>query len=228
LLARQAPTIVARDRVKGAERAVAHGAGAIVMDDGFQSPGLAKTLCIVAIDAEVGVGNGWVAPSGPLRARLSYQISRADALVLIGSGAAGNSVAEMMADQGKPIFHAVYTPAAKTDWLKKQPVIAFAGIARPSKFFSGLERLGAHIAESVPFPDHHVFNADDAGRLLDLAKAKRSQLVTTEKDLARLKGPQPHQRALCKAARALPIVLKFENERAYSDLLAKALASKSV
>ena len=66
LLARAAPTIVARARVAGAAAAVNAGASVIVMDDGFQNPALAKDFrAACGSISGRGVGNGLVTPAGP-------------------------------------------------------------------------------------------------------------------------------------------------------------------
>ena len=86
LLARAAPTIVARDRVAGAEAAAQAGASVIVMDDGLQNPSLAKDFTLAVVDGRRGIGNGCVFPAGPLRAPLAAQLARTDALLVVGDG----------------------------------------------------------------------------------------------------------------------------------------------
>ena len=73
LLARAAPTLVARDRRAGAHAIETgpHPVTVIVMDDGLQNPGLAKDLTIAVVDGGRGFGNGLTMPAGPLRAPLA-------------------------------------------------------------------------------------------------------------------------------------------------------------
>ena len=124
LLARVAPTIVARDRPAGARAAIAAGAEAIVMDDGWQNPSLAKDLVIAVLDGRRGIGNGRVFPAGPLRAPLASQLDHADALLVIGPPGHAAAPAIAAADQRRlPRFAGdlVPDPAA---------VARLAGIAR--------------------------------------------------------------------------------------------------
>src|SRR3974390_3739984 len=55
LLGRAAPTVVAHDRVAGAQAARAAGASVVVMDDGLQNASLAKDFTIAVIDGRRGL-----------------------------------------------------------------------------------------------------------------------------------------------------------------------------
>lgn len=212
LLARTAPCVVARDRVAGAEFAASLG-DVIVMDDGFQNPSLRKDMVLLVIDSEQGVGNGMCIPAGPLRAPLEEQLASADAVILVGDGKATAFLARR---KKPPVLAARLVPDAKaTGRLKGKAVLAFAGIGRPQKFAGTLKALGADVVRLVSFPDHHVFTAAEARALLDEAARDDLLLVTTEKDFARLTGPE--LKWLADKTYALPVRLAFDKPQLVAD-----------
>lgn len=228
LLADAAPTMVAADRVAGAKAIETTEASVIVMDDGFQNPSLVKDLSIVVVDAGAGIGNGLIMPAGPLRAPLDQQLTRADALVVIGSGGKAASLADAFKAQSKPVFTARMVARQDYRWLRVLPVIAFAGIANPQKFFATLGSNGAGLEEKRTFPDHHRYTNREAAALLKLAKERKAMLVTTEKDWVRL--PDEEGTALGELkfrSRPFPIAVQFDDPAAVKELLAAAIKKRA-
>jgi tetraacyldisaccharide 4'-kinase len=222
LLAQLAPTIVARNRVAGAEAARFGGANVIVMDDGFQNPSLQKDLSILLVDNRRGIGNGRIIPAGPLRAPLEAQLARAQALVTVGTSDGAAAVEQAARRRRLPIFHGRIEPDQQTlAALIGRKVLAFAGIADPEKFFATLDEAGVVIAARREFPDHHQYTATEARDLLARADAENLLLLTTEKDHVRLRGDRQLE-ALAERASALPVRLVIDEDEGFRQMLLTA------
>lgn len=187
LLAADGPTWISADRAAGAHAAIQDGAEIIVMDDGFQNPGLKKDLSILVFDGADGLGNGYLMPAGPLRETLREGAARADAAVIIGDDRSG--IGDQLAPYfgaEKPLLYAQLEPAPEAINLANQRVIAFAGIGRPRKFFETLEQLRCQIIDRIPYPDHHSYRPKDIANLREQARETSGRLVTTTKDAVHL------------------------------------------
>lgn len=202
LLSRHIPAWIGRDRAAAAQAMVAAGIGGIVLDDGFQNPGLAKDLSLLVIDAGMGFGNGKVIPAGPLREPVAAGLARAQALVLMGDGPAAAPVSALAAQWGLPLLRAHLVPdPGVAAALRGRKVLAFAGIGRPEKFFQTLRVIGAEPVATLPFPDHHPYSGAEMADLLRQADEAGALAVTTEKDAMRL---HPDMRA---AVTVLPVTV---------------------
>lgn len=215
LLARAAPTWVSRDRVAGADAAVAEGAQAIVMDDGLQNPSLIKDLSLLVIDGGVGFGNGRVVPAGPLRETPARALARSDAAVLLGGDATG--VARTLPRELPLLRARVEVDRVTALRLNGMRVFAFCGIGRPAKFFETLRELGAELVETRSFADHHTYRPSELRGLLDLARRGGLTPVTTEKDAMRL--PSWAQARV----ETVPIALAWDDDAPLDRLLAQAI-----
>jgi tetraacyldisaccharide 4'-kinase len=190
MLSQTVPVVVSRDRADGVALAKSLAATVILMDDGFQNPAVAKDASLIVIDGARGIGNAQVMPSGPLRAPLPAQIAHTDALVVIGEGGAADAVAGTIASQGKPVLRAHFKPdESSLSALRGRRALAFAGIGDPARFFATLREADVDVADVRSFPDHHPLTPDEAASLVAEAEGNDLTLVTTEKDLARLRNP---------------------------------------
>lgn len=225
-----------RDRVAAAAAAVAQGADAIVLDDGFQHRRLARDLDIVAVDATDPFGCGHMFPRGLLREPLGG-LARARAVVLTRADTIEpdrrRAIIEKLAAWCRASGPRVWVAAAHTPHRLRtsagrelplaavagRRVVAWCGIGNPPAFRRTLERLGAEIVEFRPFPDHHGYTADDIARLARLTTAARADLaITTLKDLVKL----PHETLGDTPLAALEIAIEFLAGEAELDGLVQA------
>src|SRR3989440_1872008 len=222
MLSQTVPVTVARDRVGGVALARSQGATVILMDDGFQNPAIAKDASLIVIDGERGLGNGRVFPAGPLRASLAPQLDRTDALIVIGDGSADKTAAAVAA-RGKPVLRGHLRPdAASVTHLLGKRVLAFAGIGDPLRFFRTLRASGIEVVGERSFADHHPFSKQEIDALIAEAKRDALTLVTTEKDLARLRGCTGLPASLRDLV-PFPVTLEFEDAAQLRRLLSEQL-----
>jgi tetraacyldisaccharide 4'-kinase len=226
MMAATLPVVVARDRAEGIALARAQDASVIVMDDGFQNPAVVKDASLIVVDGTRGLGNGRVIPAGPLRAPLPPQLERTDALIVVGEGNAAEKIAAAIASRGKPVLSARIEPdQASLAALRGKRVLAFAGIGDPTRFFNTLRSSGVDVVRGRAFADHRAFARGEVEELVADAARDGLTLVTTEKDLARLRGANGVP-AWAQAIVPFAVTLQFEDaaalRRFVTDRLFKA------
>lgn len=207
------PVWVARDRAAGARAAVADGADVIVLDDGFQNPGLAHDLSVLVTDAARGFGNGRIIPAGPLREPVAKGLARADLALVIGKGPVPAALSAL------PVLRGDLRPLPTGMPLARSRVIAFAGIGAPDRFFQTLREMGADILREVPLGDHQALSDGLMARIERDARAENALMVTTEKDAVRLPN------AFRQKVVTVPVRLMFEDDAALEAALDRVLSA---
>ena len=214
LLAAIAPTWAGRNRVSAIHQAEKNGS-IILMDDGLQNPAIKPSAGILVIDGEIGIGNGRIIPAGPLRESFADALKRVSALIIIGA----NDRQNLATKAGNiPVFRAKIQPVLSAGFPRKGKFVAFAGIARPQKFYDTAQSLGLDIATTLDFPDHHPYTQSDIDTLRLCAEERGALLLTTEKDAVRL--PPDFRRDVV----ILPVTLVFDDPDA-GDKLTKLCLS---
>ncbi|MEM1058900.1 MAG: tetraacyldisaccharide 4'-kinase [Verrucomicrobiota bacterium] len=191
--------LVDKDRVKSGLYAIKEfGCDTLLLDDGLQYLRLKERLDIVLVDREAPWGNRYLLPRGTLREPREH-LKRAHYIFITkcdGSDLSGlkadlrqyNQHAEFIECRHAPLrLENLYTrEIMDLEFLKELRIGAISGIARPESFEDGLKRLGADIAYTRRFADHHRFSSDELSNMFQRTKMRGGKcIVTTEKDAVR-------------------------------------------
>ena len=186
LAATGAPVVVGRNRVAAGELLLRHHPEVelLLSDDGLQHYAMQRTLEIVVIDGERGLGNGHLLPAGPLREPAS-RLCSVDAVVINGEHRTALDWPLQL-----PLFRQRLLPGTFQHLAGSLPprqaadfngmkVVAMAGIGNPERFFATLRGLGLVLQRTIALPDHHDFVSTD---IPDDADA----VIVTSKDAVKL------------------------------------------
>lgn len=178
LLMETAPTFVANNRLFGAQEIDKMDKfKMIIIDDGMQNASLYQDFTILVVDGNIGFGNDFLIPAGPMREPLFSGLKKSDMIVVIGDAKAG--LLEKFV--GKTIVKAKIN-VTNLEEFKDKKLIAFCGLAYPQKFFSLLKREVMEVIETLNFPDHHNYSKSELEKICKIAQKKGAYPVTTKKD----------------------------------------------
>lgn len=163
-----------------------------ILDDGFQHAQLARDANLVLLTLD-DVLHGEVVPAGRLREPL-HALADADALIAVDTTAAELKLA-LGGVPDVPVFQVRRVPgpprplSGTTDFsrLRETPVLLVTAVAEPARVADDLRRAGWLLTDSMAFPDHHDYTADDVRQMVAHARgAGAAALVTTAKDAVKL------------------------------------------
>jgi len=175
----------------------------VLLDDGHQHIKIKRKLNIVLFDATMPLLRYRVAPLGYMREGFQA-LKDADLVVINRADIAGSEKVSALrkfiqphlpygvefAEMGyRPngFYNAANDRILSVEEIKGRKVICVAGVASPTSFFKLLEDLGAEVIVTESFPDHHYFKPDEINALLSYAKSEDALIITTEKDMVRIK-----------------------------------------
>ena len=207
-LAQKYPALIViadEKRVSGTRKAMELGAKLILLDDGFQHRYLHRDLNLVLMTAEEILDGDFLLPAGNRREPVC-SLERADLVVISRCKDIKEYESVCVLGRKRNLFPTDMLTIGLQTKLKsfKRPwsseivesknftgkkVIAFSGIGNPKPFEDILTKADVILAKHIVFADHHWYTERDIDTVVQAKKEYSADyIVTTEKDVARLKS----------------------------------------
>jgi tetraacyldisaccharide 4'-kinase len=158
-----------------------------ILDDGFQHRRLFRDVDLVTIDPAEWSAGERLFPYGRWR-EPQEALLRADAAIVQVSNSAIPDL-PIPAFAIETVLDGIYKhdEPVRVETLRNHAITAFAGIAKPHRFFSALESLGITPAQRLGFRDHHAYTQKE------LESLGGEYRITTEKDAVKLEDSNDGQ-----------------------------------
>ena len=191
--------LVDKDRVKSGLFAIEKfGCDTLLLDDGYQYWNLAgRRQDVVLIDCQQPFGNDHLLPRGTLREPRSH-LARASVFFITKSNGRTQELRTTLSrfNPRAGIIECVHHPMYLEDvftgdrhvleLLRGKKVATVSGIAQPESFEQSLVQLGAELAYTKRFADHHRFSQQELLNVINRCKKREVEMIiTTQKDAVR-------------------------------------------
>ena len=188
-----------------------------IFDDGLQDKSINYDISIACFNSSSGIGNGYLLPAGPLRENISI-LKNYDAIFLNGEKKSKKfSFIFSKINPKLKIFEANYIPINIKKLNINRNFLFFCGIGNPEEFKRTLKKYKFKIKKEFTFPDHFNFSNEQINKIKEIAKNKKLEIITTEKDYLRLNERNK------KGIKFLKITLKIKNAKKFSKFLKERL-----
>ncbi len=188
-----------------------------ILDDGLQQKNIHYDLSIVCFNSKNGLGNKFVIPSGPLRENIN-EIKNYDLIFINGEEENSRLIKDIKKiKKNLNIFESKYMPSNLKNFDLKKKYLIFSCIGNPHEFEKTLIKYKFKIYKKFIFPDHYKLNDRKINEIKKLAKSKKLDILTTEKDFYRLDNNQK------KNIKFLKISLKIKNINKLKKIIFKNL-----
>ena len=189
ILSQYGKLFVSKNRVRALKQAISKKYKIAIFDDGLQDRNIKYDVNFVCFNTINWIGNGKMIPAGPLRENIS-NLKKYKNIVLNGNL---ENIYKIKRDLNKistnfNIHIGKYIPLNKNKFDLNKKYLAFSGIGNHETFISMLKENKFNIIKDIEFPDHYNYLQSDLNRILSLSNKMNCKIITTEKDIKRIKN----------------------------------------
>ena len=207
-----------KNRIDATNSAIKENFNVAIFDDGLQDKKIKYDISIVCFNQTIGVGNGLVLPSGPLRENLK-SLKKYDAVFLNGNSSTELSFEKKIQEEFSniKIFKSTYSIINLEELDSNERYLAFAGIGNFDNFIDLLKVNNINLVKTINYPDHYKYNDSDLKKIKEIAKFNKAKIITTEKDFLRINENNRNEINVVK------IKLIINNNSEFTNFLKKRL-----